>query len=281
MSGRLSFVGILAVLVPAATVLAGGHDLVVVRPGGPNPSEEAQVQVSRLIAEIGARAGWEPGSSAAYYFNRAEDALAHIARDRPAFLLTTPGFFLSHGESLGLQPINQILIDGEDTHRFFVVARKGTLESLDDLAGGTLMGSPLAEPDFVERIVFQGKLDLGSDVSAEYGRALSSLRRLSRGEVSAVILDATEYSGLPGLPFADSIETVFSSRRLPNTGIFSLAGTADAAAVDALSQASRNFCAEGEGASICETYRISGFQTAPDGVFDALVAEIASGPASE
>ena len=75
--------GILAVLALPAPGAAGSRDLVVVRPGGPNPSEEAQVQVARLMSEMAVRAGWKPGSTTAYYFNREAEALeARGAGDR-------------------------------------------------------------------------------------------------------------------------------------------------------------------------------------------------------
>lgn len=273
--------GILAVLALSAAAAAESRDLVVVRPGGPNPSEEAQAQVARLMEEMAVRAGWKSGSTAAYYFNREAEALAHIAANRPSFLLTTPGFYLSHREGLGLEPISQILIEGRDTHQFYIVARKDSVQSLTDLTGGTLLGSPLAEPFFVETIVLGGQLDLGESIDARYSRALGSLRKLSGGEVDAVILDATEYSGLPSLPFADSLETVFTSREIPNTGIFYLEGGASTAEIDAIRRASLDFCASEEGAAICETYGITGFQPAPDDVFDDLVKEHAAGSAGE
>ena len=233
------------------------------------------------MSEIAQRAGWEPGSTSTDYFNRETEALEHIADEPPAFLLTTPGFYLSHREGLGLVPINQVLIEGRDTHRFFIVARKGSVETLADLRGGTLLGSPLAEAFFVEAIVLEGQLDLDDAVDARYGRALGSLRKLSTGETDAVILDAMEYSGLPSLPFADSLETIFTSREIPNTGIFYLEGTAKAADIEALRRASVDFCSSEEGAAICETYGITGFQPATRDVFDDLVKEHAARSAAE
>jgi len=53
--------------------------------------------------------------------------------------------------------------------------------------------------------------------------------------------------------------------------VFALAGVASPAVIKDLAAATRDFCAEGEGADICETYQISGFEPAPAGVFDALI----------
>jgi len=208
---KLAAATLTAALIAPSVLLAGARDLVIVRPGGPTPSEEARRQVARLIDEIGARAGWEAGSATAFYFNDEAEAAAHIDADPPGFLIATPGFFLAHREGLGLTAVNQILLEGKATHRYYVVAREGGPDGLTDLAGASLQGSPLAEPDFVERIVLQGRLPFDGETEAGYARALSALRRLSRGEIGAVILDATEHSGLDALPFAGELETVFTS----------------------------------------------------------------------
>jgi hypothetical protein len=257
---------------------AASRDLVVVRPGGPTASEEAGQQVTRLIREIAVRAGWPPGSVSAFYFNRAEDALAHIAQRRPGFILTTPGFFLAQRLSLGLEPLNQILLDGGDTHRYHIVARKeGGPSSLDDLPGKSLAGAPLAEAEFVERVVLGGRFSFGTDLTATQGRALSSLRKLLRGDLEAVILDDTEHGGVPSLPFAGELATIWSSEPLPNTGIFTVQGTTTDDDARALLAATGDFCSGEEGAAICATYGISGFRPVPDGVFEALIRQYGQG----
>jgi len=265
----------LLLLFVAATASAGPRDLVVVRPGGPTASEEAGEQVTRLIREIAVRAGWPPDSVNAYYFNRAEDGLAHIAANRPGFILTTPGLFLAQRDDLGLDPLNQVMLDGQATHRYHVVARKeGGPASLDGLKGKTMAGAPLAEPDFIERVVFGGQFTFGEDLTATQGRALSSLRKLSRGDLDAVILDDTEHDGLATLPFADQLATIWSSPPLPNTGIFAVRGTADPADAKALLAATAEFCSGEEGSAICETYGITGFRPVADGLFDRMIEQL-------
>jgi hypothetical protein len=257
---------------PATALGANGQrDLVVVRPGGPTPSDEASSQVSRLIVEIAKRAGWDPKSVQASYFNRADDALAHIEQNTPAFLLASPGFFLEQKTALGLRPINQILINGRDTHRYYIIVRKNTLKVLDDLRGKTLAGAVLAEPEFVERVVLEGRFTFGTELAAEFKRALSALRNLHRGKLDAVMLDEMEYAGLIHLPFADELTTLFTSPALPNTGIFELTGVAARADSQALAEATKDFCSTGEGAAICETYGITGFKPAPPELFDDLI----------
>lgn len=257
----------LLVLAPLVAA-AGARDLVVVRPGGPRPSEESSAQVQRLLDEIAARAGWPAGSARASYFNDAAAALAHIERDRPGFLLPTPAFLLAHRAALQLVPVNQLLIAGQSTNRYRVVARNGTVTDLAGLAGGSLVGSALAEPEFVTRVVLAGQLP--ASATASYQRALSALRALVAGQVTAVILDEMEHQGLAALPFADQLTVVFTSAALPNPGLTALGEVASAADIAAVKRATRELCASGEGAAICATYQISGFVDAPPGLFAPL-----------
>lgn len=224
-----------------------------------------------MIVEIARRAGWDPDSVHAAYFNRADDALTHIESQPPGFLLASPGFFLEQKTALGLRPINQILINGRDTHRYYIMVRKGTLTDLDDLRGKTLAGAVLAEPEFVERIVLERRFTFGSDLTAEFRRALSALRKLGQGELDAVILDEMEYAGLTHLPFADELTPLFTSAPFPNTGIFELAGVASGADRETLAEATKDFCSMGEGAAICETYGITGFKPVLPELFDELI----------
>ncbi len=186
-------------------------------------------------------------------------------------MLASPGFFLEQKTALRLRPINQILINGRDTHRYYIMVRKGTLSDLDELRGKTLAGAVLAEPEFVETVVLEGRFDFGADLTAEFRRALSALRNLRQGELAAVILDEMEYAGLTHLPFADELTTLFTSAPFPNTGIFELADVAVATDREALVEATEDFCSIGEGAAICETYGITGFKRVRPQLFDDLI----------
>lgn len=262
---------LIALLLVTPASWAGPHDLVVIQPGGPASTEEAQQQVGRLIAEIAVRAGWPVESARAYYFNDAEKGLAHIQSDKPGFLLTTPGFFLKHRLSLNLTPLNQVLVEGKKEFNYFVVAKKETGCTLESLKGKKLAGAILAEPLFVERIVLNKQLVFGEDVQVLEMRSLSALRRLSSGEVDAVVLDYKEYAAMANLPFADQLQTIFTSQPIPNTGIMTLGKIAADQDIQALGKAVQSFCDSGEGVAICETYGITGFAPAAPDVFADLI----------
>ena len=258
-------------LLVAAVAWAAPRDLMVVRPGGAAPSEESQTQINRLLAELGQRAGWPAGSAKASYFNQADDAIQMIKSAKPGFVLTTPGFFLAHREEFGLAPVNQLLVGGSDVNHYYLVAKKGGLKSIDELKGKKLAGAPLSEAAFVERVVLARKFKFGKDVTVEYLRGLTALRKLSEGGVDAVVIDDKEKEALPGLPFAGDLQVIYTSQAIPNPGLMSVKGTTKPEDAAAINKAAKGFCDAGEGKAICETYGITGFKVPPAGVFEALI----------
>jgi ABC-type phosphate/phosphonate transport system substrate-binding protein len=257
-------------LAPLAS-FAGPHDMVVVRPGGPLDSDEAQQNVGKLLKQIAQAAGWAPESSSAKYFNVSAKALKHIKAKKPGFIFTTPGFYLKYRKKLALVPVNKISISGSTQSSYRVVVKKGTIAALADLKGRTLAGSTLADQEFVQKIVLEGALKLDKDVTVKAMSGLSALKALNAGEVAAVVLDGQEYQSLPGLSFASEIETLYTSKPVTNTGIMAIGKNTDDASIKALLGATKDFCSTTDGKDICATFQITGFEPASKSDYKALI----------
>jgi len=251
--------------------IAGPHDLVVIRPGGATASDEAQQNVNNLLKLIARAAGWPAESANARYFNNENEGLRYIQATKPGFVLVTPGFYLKHRTKLNLTPVNKISLAGSTTSSFSVVAKKNTLSALADLRNKTVAGSSLSEPEFVQKIVFEGMLKLNADVKAKQMSGLPALKSLRSGEVDAVVLDAQEYQSLPALPFASEFTTIFTSKAITNTGIMAVGKYTDDASIKALVQATKDFCATADGKNVCTTFQITGFEPASERDYDDLI----------
>ena len=268
---RFVLLGVLVASLAAVAFVGAAHRLAVVRPGGPPATDQAQQQVAGLLAQLGAAAGWPAGSTDAAYFNTTEAGLKHIQQVKPGFVLATPGFYLAYRQTLKLRPINQVVLPEGDTSRYFVVVRQGTAARLADLKGQTLAGAHLAEPKFIERIVLDGALAFGKDVTVQAMSGLSALRQLSKGEVFAVIVDAKEHQAMAALPFAADLAVVFTSEPLPNTGIMAVGGNASPSEIEALRRVAPGFCASPTGAPICRTFEIKAFANVDESLFADLI----------
>jgi len=243
----------------SAPAAAGSRDLVVLRPGGPPANEQAQAQVAQLLAQITAALGWPADSAKAHYFNRTEEGLDFIRKNKPGFVFSTPGFYLKYREELQLQPINQVMLpEGAEVY-YYIVVQKGTIKHLDDLRGRTLAGAHLAEPEFIEKVVLNNRLKFGVDLKIQQKSAFTALRELSKGQLDAVMIDTLEQRSLASLSFADQLEIIYHSTPIPNTGMMAIDGNAEAADIAALNKACTDLCGTAAGAAVCETFGIKTF----------------------
>jgi len=261
------FIGLILIIAAPYMAQAGPHDIVVIRPGGPSPSEQAQQQIDRLTKELARKSGWDSVGVVGRYFTDEKEALAYIKANKPGFVLSSLGFYLKYGKPLGLKVINQAILNGKTESKYYVVVKKGAYKSIDELAGKTMAGAHLQEPEFVERIVFENRMIFGVDVNILPERALRSLRKLTKGKVDAVILDQKEYNSLGELDFAKELELIFSSAPIPNNGFAVISANINPADIKAFEKAAANFCRYSDAKTICEDFDIQGFSPVNQSVF--------------
>src|SRR5206468_5483995 len=95
-------------------------------------------------------AGGGPRDLRGEYHNAAEDALKAIGERHPAFGVASLGFYLAHKGDLKLEP----LLESQPPERFYLARKKGEDVTLKNLAGKTVVGTPLQEQDCITRVVF-------------------------------------------------------------------------------------------------------------------------------
>src|SRR6185503_19093175 len=195
----------LLALFPGGPLAAAGN-FIIVQPGYPGSTNEAEQFVSDLMSAIGKGGG--PGDLKAEYHNDAQEALKAINEKRPQMGIVSLGFYLAHKEDLQLEPI----LASRPLERFYLASKKGSAVQPGDLAGKAVSGTPFQEPEFVARILFgpgagggpvagggggggEGKGG-AADVSqwkVEATRSSTkSIRDASRGKVAAVLLTERE-----------------------------------------------------------------------------------------
>lgn len=256
----------------SALAIAGSYDIVVVRPGGPTASEQAQQQIDRLTKQIAEKAGWSSVGVVGRYFTDDSKALSYITANKPGFVLGSLGFYLKYRDKLGLRIINQATIGGKTTSKYYIVARKGTVPNLEGLKGKVLAGTHLEEPEFVQRVVFENQVMFGTEVKVLPGRTIRSLRKLTMGKVDAVILDEKEYSSLGELDFAPELELIFTSKDIPNNGFAVITKNVTKSQIAAFEKAASDFCQHSDAKTICEDFNIQGFTPVKDSAYNQFRA---------
>lgn len=243
--------------------------LLVCYPGGPVKARQAKPAIAQMSQVLSTLAGIEGGFEARFE-NTVAGCEAGVA-EKPALAILTLAGYLAHRADF--EPLAQPKVKGAATDTVSLVVKKGGPQGLDALKGKAVGGTPLAEPEFLKRVVFRGKLDPAKDFQgAASKRPLRALRKLAKGELDAVLLTRVQHDSLSALPFAGELETVWSSAPLPVVGLVAHKAGTTAAQRAALQKAALSLCGHAEGKKMCELFGLDGFQAADARTYAAAAA---------
>ncbi len=235
--------------------------LVFCAPGYPGNTEEARPTMDALAAGVAAAAGWKPGSLTAVYHQDGPAGLARLKSDDAVAAMVTLPFYLRHREELGLKPLLAGVAAGEGDGAWSLVAVKGQLNDPVDLDGWTVAGLPAYHPGLVKGPVLSGWGELPPSAHIEFtSRALSALRKASRGDKVAVLLDQAQVDALPSLPYGESLEVVHVSGPMPTSLLCAVGGRLPAERLSRLVQAVRTLHEDPDGIALLKTIRMERFR---------------------
>ncbi len=190
--------------------------LVFCAPGYPGGAGDAQPFVDKFASAAAAAAGWPPGSLVAVYDPTEDGGLAKLGGPDAVLAFVPYAFFFEHGAQLHLMPLAQADVEGVGTHEHWsLVAKGGRVNGPGSMAGYTVLSVAGYAPGFVRHAALRA-WPLPPDVKIEStGQILSALRRVAAGEALAALLDQTQETALPSLPFASELKAVVQSPELP------------------------------------------------------------------
>jgi hypothetical protein len=196
----------------AATVAT----LVFCAPGYPGGAGDAQPFVDQFAGAAVKAAGWPAGSLAAIYDPTDEGSLAKLGTADAVLAFVPYPFFVEHGAQLHLSPLAQADVVGTGTQqKWALVAKSGFVPGAGGPAGYTIVSVAGYAPEFIRHAALPA-WTLPADIKIQAtGQILSALRRVAGGEHTVALLDQSQASALPGLPFASDLKTVMQSAPLP------------------------------------------------------------------
>lgn len=269
---RILALGLLAALsYPAQARAEAPYQVLVCYPGGPVKAKNAAPAMDKMLRVLEKLGGWEANTFSHAFTSRADECRKLIGQNKPAFAITSLGLFLEHRESNHLQPLANPRMDGQSEDIYRILVRKGGAKDLAGLKGKTLSGTLLSEPDFLRRVVFEGQIDPGVFFKlAPSKRALSSLRKLARGKLDAVMVNQLQYSGAKQLPFAAELEVAFTSKPMPLQGLAADTQQSSQTDRDKLLDALVKMCGHPDGKQMCELFGIDAFVAAEPKVYEPV-----------
>jgi hypothetical protein len=235
--------------------------IVFCAPGYPGSTEQAQETMDDLAAAVARGAGLSEGDLRAVYHETSEGGLDLLASPGATVAVVTLPFYLRYGAELGLRPHLAGVQDGSIDQVWTLVAPAGRVSGPEDLAGWEVTGVPGYAPGFVRGPALGDWGALPDSAKITFtSRPLSALRRASRGEEVAVLLDRAQTEALGSLPFADLLEIVARSEPVPGSVVCSVGDRMPERAARVVEVLESLPTLDG-GPEILETIRLDGFRT--------------------
>jgi ABC-type amino acid transport substrate-binding protein len=270
---KIYLIIIAILLTPFNTIATAKPETIVVcYPGGPVNAKDANAAMSSMLRVVERVGQWQQNSFDSLFTSKTDECRKQMDEKNPKFAISSLGLYLELRGKHNLLPVVQPRIKGSTTERYRVMAEKGKYKSLDDLKGKTLGGTPLAEEEFIGKIVFAGKYDPARFfVLKTSNQAIRALRYLDKGELDAVILNEQQFSGLASLQMKKPLEAVFVSDEIPLMGVVANGTTTTAEERARFGKALEGMCSDSEGKKLCELFGVESFATVDAAMFEPMV----------
>ncbi len=188
-------------------------DFAVIQPGQPGTSQEAQPVMDVLAAYIQKKMG-AGVTVKGLYFNKLDLALDFLHNTPPVWGIIRLGFYSEQAGRFQMTALASTRPGGYNKDIWRLVVKKDAPEDWNSLRG-KILGNMLFETDAAACLLFGVPPAQLPFILKGTFRPLSSLRRVSKGKTTGVVLDRSQYEALEALSLAKKIKTIHTSRELP------------------------------------------------------------------
>jgi ABC-type phosphate/phosphonate transport system substrate-binding protein len=141
------------------------------------------------------------------------------------------------------------------------VVKDAAAKSLDDLQGKRLASNHLQDPRFVERVIFDGKIDPQKYFTLQpTSSPIKPFKQVDRGEADAALVDDSQLEHMKTLPFGGSLRVVYSSPPLPPFPLVAFTKTTSPAERESVRKLLLRMCGSPDGKEVCKSLTIGHFQ---------------------
>ncbi len=270
---RVAFVATLLCLTSTSALgqVTDARKFLICHTGSVATAEDAQPYIDGFGSYLAKRLGWGEGTWEVRFENKRKKGVGALREWTPAYATLSLGIFLEKEKSERLKPLVMARVNGRTNNKYYVLVQKGAVKSLDELAGKSLAGSVVDDPDFLSKVVFAGKLDAGKHfVLQQTARPLRAIRKVTKGKLDAVLVDDIQFQSLKGLPLFAKLDVVYESADIPNLGMVYVEGRASADDIRKFADALVQMCKDAEGKKMCESFAVEGFEHVPAGALDGV-----------
>jgi hypothetical protein len=198
-------------------------DFVIIQPGQPGTSEDAQPVMDALATYVQSKLG-AGVTVRGRYFNQVEQAAAYLAQNQPRWGIVGLGYYLGYADTRTMTALASTRPGGADSDIWrLVVAKDGpdTWQAVKEPVSGTM----LFEPGVAAQLLFdKSARELPFTLQGTF-RPLRDLRSVLRGKGGAVVLDRLQYDAVKALPMASDLKVLATSASLPTSVVVAFGPT--------------------------------------------------------
>lgn len=257
---KLGAVGALLFCLVAGTAVAGPHEFVtfVTRLGG--DPETAQPYIDKFLGYLEAETKWTKGSTKGSFITTQKEAQAYINSARPGLGMMEPQLFLELRKKEGLEPLVQVESEDLNTPRLSLVVKDPSYKTLADLKGKRLWTTLADSPQYLSRVVLDGKVDAAKHFQLkQIGQAMKGARAVLRGEADAALLDPGQLDAAKKLEGGSALHSAYDSPPLPPLVVVTFDKALKPNERKTLVQVLLDMCGTVKGGEVCKEMHISKF----------------------
>ena len=229
--------------------------------GGPDTGVEGDKIINQFMASLAKLTSMKKDSLQGKYFNNINDAKTYIRENKNSYIMGSIGFYLANKKSMDLVPLAAVKIDNDDREQYVLIVKKGSYKSLKQLKGKVLAGNVLYEDvKFINKLIFENKIDIAKHFQLKpSNRPLSAVRKLTSGQVDAVLLNNMQYASLKSLDVFSKIEVLYQSPQMPALGLMMANTKTNNAVKEKIVNAVTRMCNQADTKEACKNFGIDGF----------------------
>jgi hypothetical protein len=192
-------------------------DFVIIQPGQPGTSQEAQPVMDALAAYLQKKLDVKVNVTG-NYFNVLAEALDFMRVNHPRWGIVSLGFYALHATAFQMTPIASTCPGGFSKDILRLAVSKEASDNWRDLRG-TVFGSMLFVPEVVACELFGRPLkQLPFNLAGTF-QPLKSLRAAGKGKETGLVLDRLQYQSMQSLPVVEAVKIIQTSRELPTSPV--------------------------------------------------------------
>ncbi|NDV22525.1 phosphate/phosphite/phosphonate ABC transporter substrate-binding protein [Desulfovibrio sp. JC022] len=209
------------VLTLSSVAFAGRFDFAILQPGQPGTTAEAQPVMDELAKYLSAKLG---ENVKGVYYNDLNAALDYLGKNKPTWAISGLTFYKSYVDKFAMVPVASTLPQGMEKDVWRLIVPASGPDSPEKVQG-TVYGSMLYTPQSLG-ILFSGNKSGEFTVEGTH-KALRMLRKVNKGKVSGVVLDAVQYSVIKDSSRYSNTKVIYTSPKLPNSPVVWFGNTSD------------------------------------------------------